>query len=282
MRNGFKLTFKRYLILILLFVQVGQINSSDDNYSVELDGLWKLNIESENSYKDKNYSPLYLRFLTNKNNNKYALILNSVYADFIATDLSVSCGELYICTIKNSELLRFLVKNPKTIEIKYSLSEGEKSLVELGSQFVRMDDNVRELYGSVVPIVKDTTGFIYSRGLRMKVEKSSDIPTVSDGVIAFLDRSSKGYGGIVMVDHGSGVKSIYGPLDSIEVEEGDKVSKGHVLGKVGISARWPIFNAKVLYYIIFSNSKYNHPFDTTAQLEDPLKFDWRKVEQKKK
>ncbi|UML82786.1 M23 family metallopeptidase (plasmid) [Leptospira interrogans] len=273
---------KRYLILILLFVQVGQINSSDDNYSVELDGLWKLNIESENSYKDKNYSPLYLRFLTNKNNNKYALILNSVYADFIATDLSVSCGELYICTIKNSELLRFLVKNPKTIEIKYSLSEGEKSLVELGSQFVRMDDNVRELYGSVVPIVKDTTGFIYSRGLRMKVEKSSDIPTVSDGVIAFLDRSSKGYGGIVMVDHGSGVKSIYGPLDSIEVEEGDKVSKGHVLGKVGISARWPIFNAKVLYYIIFSNSKYNHPFDTTAQLEDPLKFDWRKVEQKKK
>ncbi|QOI53125.1 murein hydrolase activator EnvC family protein [Leptospira interrogans] len=277
---------KKYLILmLLLFVQVGQINSSDDNYSVELDGLWKLNIESENSYKDKNYSPLYLRFLTNKNNDKYALILNSAYADFIATDLSVSCDELYICTIKNSknsELLRFFVRNPKTIEIKYSLSDGENPLVELGSQFVRMDDHFRELYGSVVPIAKDTTGSIYSRGLRMKVEKSSNILTVSDGVIVFIDRSSKGYGGIVMVDHGSGVKSIYGPLDSIEVKEGDKVSKGQVLGRVGTSAKWPISNAQVLYYIIFSNSKYNHPFDATAQLEDPLKFDWRKVEQKKK
>lgn len=271
--------------MLLLFVQAGRINSSDDNYSVELDGLWKLNIESENSYKDKNYSPLYLRFLTNKNNTKYALILNSAYADFIATDLSVNCGELYICTIKNSknsELLRFYVRNPKTIEIKYSLSDGENSLIELGSQFVRMDDKIRELYGSVVPITKDTTGSIYTRGLRMKVEKSPDIPTVSDGVIAFLDKNPKGYGGIVMVDHGGGVKSIYGPLDSIEVEEGDKVSKGQVLGKVGTSVKWPISNAKVLYYIIFSNSKYNHPFDPTAQLEDPLKFDWRKVEQKKK
>ncbi|MBW0434997.1 M23 family metallopeptidase [Leptospira yasudae] len=276
---------KKYLILIILFVQTERINGSDNIYTVQLDGLWKLNIESKNNYKDKNYSPIYLRFLTNKSNNKYALILNTVYADFIATDLNVTCDESYICTIKNSkntDILSLFVKNPKAIEIKYSLSDGENLLIELGSQFVRMEDNVRELYGSVVPITKDTTGSFYSRGLRMKVEKSSDIPTVSDGVIAFLDRNPKGYGGIVMVDHGSGVKSIYGPLDSIEVEEGDKVSKGQVLGKVGTSPKWPISNAKVLYYIIFSNSKYNHPFDTTAQLEDPLKFDWRKVERKRK
>ncbi|UOG39973.1 M23 family metallopeptidase (plasmid) [Leptospira noguchii] len=113
-----------------------------------------------------------------------------------------------------------------------------------------MDDDVRELYGNVVPITEDTAGTIYARGLRMKVEKSSDIPTVSNGVIVFLDRNSKGYGGVVMVDHGSGVKSIYGPLNSIEVEEGDKVLKGQVIGKVGTSAKWPISNAKVLYYII--------------------------------
>lgn len=265
-------------------VQTERINGSDNIYIVQLDGLWKLNIESENNYKDKNYSPIYLRFLTNKSNNKYALILNTVYADFIATDLNVSCDESYICTIKNSknsDILRLLVKNSKAIEIKYSLSDGENSLIEFGSQLVRMEDNVRELYGNVVPITKDTTGSIYTRGLTMKAEKSSDIPTVSDGVIAFVDRNSRGYGGVVMVDHGSGVKSIYGPLDFIEVEEGNKVSKGQVLGKVGTSSKWPISNAKVLYYIIFSNSKYHHPFDTTAQLEDPLKFDWRKVERKR-
>src|SRR5688572_589863 len=43
------------------------------------------------------------------------------------------------------------------------------------------------------------------------------------------------YGNCVMVDHGLGVQSLYAHLSSIDVKEGDRVEKGHVLGRSGIT-----------------------------------------------
>ena len=41
------------------------------------------------------------------------------------------------------------------------------------------------------------------------------------------------YGNCVIVDHGLGVQSLYAHLSSIDVKEGDRVEKGHVLGRSG-------------------------------------------------
>ena len=41
------------------------------------------------------------------------------------------------------------------------------------------------------------------------------------------------YGNCVIVDHGLGVQSLYAHLSSIAVKEGDRVEKGHVLGRSG-------------------------------------------------
>jgi murein DD-endopeptidase MepM/ murein hydrolase activator NlpD len=43
------------------------------------------------------------------------------------------------------------------------------------------------------------------------------------------------YGNCVIVDHGLGVQSLYAHLSSIEVREGDRVQKGHVLGRSGMT-----------------------------------------------
>ncbi len=43
------------------------------------------------------------------------------------------------------------------------------------------------------------------------------------------------YGNCVIVDHGLGVQSLYAHLSSIEVKEGDRVEKGHVLGRSGMT-----------------------------------------------
>jgi murein DD-endopeptidase MepM/ murein hydrolase activator NlpD len=43
------------------------------------------------------------------------------------------------------------------------------------------------------------------------------------------------YGNTVMVDHGLGVQSLYAHLSSIDVKEGDRVEKGHVLGRSGMT-----------------------------------------------
>ena len=41
------------------------------------------------------------------------------------------------------------------------------------------------------------------------------------------------YGNCVIVDHGLGVQSLYAHLSSIDVKEGARVEKGHVLGRSG-------------------------------------------------
>ncbi len=41
------------------------------------------------------------------------------------------------------------------------------------------------------------------------------------------------YGGLVIVDHGSGVSSLYGHLSSIDVKKGDAVEQGQALGRTG-------------------------------------------------
>ncbi len=43
------------------------------------------------------------------------------------------------------------------------------------------------------------------------------------------------YGNCVIVDHGMGVQSLYGHLSSIDVKVGDRVEKGQVLGRSGMT-----------------------------------------------
>ncbi|MSO45957.1 MAG: M23 family metallopeptidase [Acidobacteria bacterium] len=43
------------------------------------------------------------------------------------------------------------------------------------------------------------------------------------------------YGNCVIVDHGLGVQSLYAHLSSIDVKAGDRVGKGHVLGRSGMT-----------------------------------------------
>ena len=44
-------------------------------------------------------------------------------------------------------------------------------------------------------------------------------------------------GNVVYVDHGSGLITMYGHMDSVDVEQGQHISKGDAIGKVGKTGR---------------------------------------------
>ena len=58
------------------------------------------------------------------------------------------------------------------------------------------------------------------------------VPAANDGIIV-LARYLGIYGNAVVIDHGYGLMSISGHLSSIAVEQGQRVSKGDVIGNTG-------------------------------------------------
>ncbi|MGB9637223.1 MAG: M23 family metallopeptidase [Microgenomates group bacterium] len=74
-------------------------------------------------------------------------------------------------------------------------------------------------------------------GIDLAAVKGSPVYPITDGVVAYINHSQFGYGNEIIVDHGSGLKSLYAHLAKIGVKEGEKVTKDSVLGLVG-STGW--------------------------------------------
>jgi murein DD-endopeptidase MepM/ murein hydrolase activator NlpD len=58
----------------------------------------------------------------------------------------------------------------------------------------------------------------------------------ADGVVTFAGKKGL-YGNLVVIDHGYGLVTRYGHLKSADVNKGDKVKRGEVLGRMGSTGR---------------------------------------------
>lgn len=79
---------------------------------------------------------------------------------------------------------------------------------------------------------------------RRKFHSGTDYPSsagtpvaaAGDGVVSFAGRR-RGYGNMVLIDHGRGVTTLYGHLRRIDVETSANVSAGDRIGQVGQTGR---------------------------------------------
>ena len=56
------------------------------------------------------------------------------------------------------------------------------------------------------------------------------------GTVSFVGWQN-GYGQLVVIDHGGGLTTRYGHLSQIEVAQGESVTRGELVGKVGSTGR---------------------------------------------
>ncbi|OQA92672.1 MAG: Murein hydrolase activator EnvC precursor [Elusimicrobia bacterium ADurb.Bin231] len=75
--------------------------------------------------------------------------------------------------------------------------------------------------------------WIINNGIRITAPAGSNVIASMDGVIVYAGEF-KSYGNMVIVDHGKGLYTIYGNLESINVKNGQKIVVGGLLGKVGL------------------------------------------------
>ena len=72
------------------------------------------------------------------------------------------------------------------------------------------------------------------RGVFIRAASGTDVRAVSDGEVVFSEWL-RGYGNLLIVDHGSGYLSIYGNNDALYKEAGDIVRSGEAIASVGAS-----------------------------------------------
>lgn len=63
----------------------------------------------------------------------------------------------------------------------------------------------------------------------------TQVLSTADGVVAKIDKASKGMGNCVTIDHRNGIRTVYGHLSEVYVREGQNLKQGDVIARVGMS-----------------------------------------------
>lgn len=84
----------------------------------------------------------------------------------------------------------------------------------------------------------DTLGTWRTRsGIDIKADLGKKVLAVSNGVVEKVDNDNTEFGRYMVIDHQNGLKTIYSNLeDTVQIKQGQKVSKGQEIGKVGKTA----------------------------------------------
>ena len=92
-------------------------------------------------------------------------------------------------------------------------------------------------------------------GIDIKTKKSAGVHAVAEGIVSIIDWIP-GYGSVVIVTHKNEFRTVYGHLTKIEVEEGNKVEAGDLLGYVNEN-----LEGNILHFEIWNARNYQNPKD---------------------
>lgn len=102
---------------------------------------------------------------------------------------------------------------------------------------------------------------IFHKGMDIAAPKGTAIVAVWSGVVRKVKvnfEQGKSYGRFIIVDHENGMSSLYSQMESYAVKEGQKISKGDVIGTVGSSG---MSTGPHLHFELKKEGKHVNPRD---------------------
>lgn len=95
-----------------------------------------------------------------------------------------------------------------------------------------------DLFDWPVDDARMTRGFLPQKrrphlGIDLAAKRGTPILAAQGGMVIYTGREFRGYGKMVLVESGKGWATLYAHMDSILVQEGQKISQGQVLGAMG-------------------------------------------------
>jgi lipoprotein NlpD len=76
-------------------------------------------------------------------------------------------------------------------------------------------------------------GGLHQDGILIETEFRAPVYSIGDGVVSYCGGGIRGYGNIIIIDHGDGLTSVYARNDDNLVSLGDGVGKGEMIARVG-------------------------------------------------
>ncbi len=139
-----------------------------------------------------------------------------------------------------------IAKNEETPTNAYS---GSDFTALKGKLHLPVRGDITNRFGSP----REDTGITW-KGLFIKAAEGNDVKSVADGRVVFADWM-RGFGNLIIVDHGDGYMSLYGNNQAVLKHVGDEVNAGDAIASVGNSGG---NESNGLYYELRHQSQ---PFD---------------------
>ncbi len=96
---------------------------------------------------------------------------------------------------------------------------------------------------------------VFRRGIEIDAHEGESVRAVNDGQVAYSDWY-KGYGKLVIIEHGNGLYTLYGNLSRLDLKKGDRVVRGQVIGLAGDTGS---LKGSKLYFEIRQNGEAQDP-----------------------
>ena len=96
---------------------------------------------------------------------------------------------------------------------------------------------------------------IFRRGIDISARIGDEVKAVGGGVVVKADWF-KGYGKLVIIDHKDGMYTLYGNLSQVDVNNGDRVEAGQVIGRAGDTGS---LKGSKLYFEVRRNGEAEDP-----------------------
>lgn len=109
----------------------------------------------------------------------------------------------------------------------------------------------------------------FHKGMDFTAPKGTAIQATGNGRVVSINKTGKGYGKHILIDHGFGYKTLYAHMSTIEVKQGQAVKKGQKLGKVGSTGS---STGAHLHYEIWHNGKPINPIDYVLDGLNPKEY----------
>jgi len=105
----------------------------------------------------------------------------------------------------------------------------EYLLANKGSIACPIGGKIIQSFGEITTGKKET---IFHSGLDIRATAGAPVKSIAGGKVVFSGKL-RGYGKLVVIDHGRGYLSLYGYLEKINVRQDSTVSRGYEIGRIG-------------------------------------------------